>query len=87
MPLVWGGDFNHALEGPERAGSLPGRTSIRTLLDDLGLTAVTSSLPHRLGGNTIDHIAVSSFAEVNAVAHVDARTLSDHDAYVVDLDL
>ena len=87
MPLVWGGDFNHALEGPERAGSQAGRASIRALLDELGLTAVTTSLPHRLGGSTVDHIAVASSATVNAVAQRDARTLSDHDAYVVDLDL
>jgi endonuclease/exonuclease/phosphatase family metal-dependent hydrolase len=87
MPLVWGGDFNHALEGPEHAGSRTGRASIRTLLDDLGLRAVTSSLPHRLGGNSIDHIALPSSAVVHAVDLCDARTLSDHDAYLVDFDL
>jgi len=45
-PLVWGGDFNHALEGPERAGSRSGRASILGFLDDpVGLG------PHpRLGG-------------------------------------
>jgi endonuclease/exonuclease/phosphatase family metal-dependent hydrolase len=86
-PLVWGGDFNHALEGPERAGSRSGRASILGFLDDLGLTAVTTSLPHRLGERTIDHVAVPRSSRVRAVEHHDAHRLSDHDAYVVEVDL
>jgi hypothetical protein len=43
-------------------------------------------MPHRRGDSTIDHVAVPSSAAVDSVAHHDARTLSDHDAYVVDVD-
>ena len=82
--VVWGGDFNHAMEGREYAGGLAGRAQIRRLLDDLGLTLPTRRLPHRNADLlTIDHIAVPDGTEVAGVEHHDATGLSDHDAYVV----
>jgi hypothetical protein len=56
--LVWGGDWNLALEGPEYAGSLCGGDHLLVALAALGLQAPTAPLPHRLGGCTIDHVAV-----------------------------
>ena len=46
--LVWGGDFNHALEGREYAGSKGGRASIAQALIDLDLVAPTTHLTHQL---------------------------------------
>lgn len=88
--LVWGGDWNHSLVGPEWAGSKAGRAHLEGALEELGLQVTTRDLPHRIDGvGTIDHIAVSREATV-----VDARrvsgigtdgALSDHDAYVIEL--
>jgi hypothetical protein len=84
-PCVWGGDWNHALEGPETAGSLAGRAAIQRGIDQLGLLVATRAAPHRLEGlSSIDHIAVPRDWIVGPVQHVPAGHLSDHDAYVVD---
>jgi len=89
--LVWGGDWNHSLVGPERGGSKAGRAHVERALEELGLKVPTRDLPHRLDGvGTIDHIAVP-----RGVTVVDARRvsavgpdgeLSDHDAYVVEIE-
>jgi endonuclease/exonuclease/phosphatase family metal-dependent hydrolase len=88
--LVWGGDFNHALEGREYAGGIGGRRSLMSALEALGLTAPTSQLPHQIDTlRSIDHVAVprswvvTSAERISAVA--EAGRLSDHDAYVVDV--
>ncbi|HEX8971243.1 endonuclease/exonuclease/phosphatase family protein [Oryzihumus sp.] len=88
--VVWGGDWNHSLTGPETAGSLQGRLYLAATLERLQLQVPTSDLPHRLPGiSSIDHIAVSRDLPkpkarwVPAEAH--GRRLSDHDAYVVEL--
>jgi hypothetical protein len=87
QPLVWGGDWNHALAGREYAGSMAGRREIQAAIEQRDLTVPTRDLPHRIVGLlSIDHIAVPT--DWSPVAcHVDARgatsPLSDHDAYVV----
>lgn len=86
---VWGGDWNHALEGRETAGSLGGRQHINLALDALQLRAVTVELAHRIDGlRTIDHIAVPERAGLRAVRRIDmaadSKPLSDHDAYIVE---
>lgn len=88
--LVWGGDWNHALSGPEYAGSLQGRRHLMAALDTLGLRVPTAHLAHRLEGLlSIDHIAVGPGQNVGSaareVAAIAGRRLSDHDAYVVEL--
>ena len=81
---VWGGDFNHALSGPEYAGSLSGRATIQELVDDLALVAPTSGALHRIDGLlSIDHIALPTTADVIGTERHGASRLSDHDAYVV----
>lgn len=87
-PLVWGGDWNHALIGREYAGSAAGRAHILSLVDRLGLQVATSQLPHRIEGLlSIDHIALPKAREHSPaerhVAAADGMRLSDHDAYVV----
>ena len=79
-PFVWGGDFNHALEGPEVAGSKDGTARILALLQACGSTARTVGLAHRLpGALTIDHVAVPVGWGLQSVSRHDATGLSDHD--------
>lgn len=88
--LVWGGDWNHALSGPELAASKAGRTLLEAAVERLGLQVPTRDLPHRLDGlASIDHIAIPRSANVVEATRVSAtgpaRPLSDHDAYVVEM--
>jgi len=84
--LVWGGDWNHSLSGPERAGSMGGRMDLLALIEDLGLCVPTAGLSHHLPGLlSIDHVALRVGAEDahRVVAATDGRRLSDHDFYGV----
>jgi hypothetical protein len=86
--VVWGGDWNHALHGPEYAGSQAGRAHIVEAIRRLQLQTPTEDLPHRIEGLlSIDHVAVPAGRVVLAAERVVASTaekrLSDHDAYVV----
>jgi hypothetical protein len=86
---VWGGDWNHAMDGAETSGSLEGRQAIRATAEWLGLTVATAALPHQIEGLlTIDHVAVPWWWRVRSAERIPARAggrrLSDHDAYVVE---
>lgn len=84
--LVWGGDWNHGLLGLEKAGSGAGRAAVQGLLTELGLQVPTATLAHRIPGLfSIDHVAVPVAAR--SARQVPAGGLSDHDAYVVEVDL
>lgn len=87
--LVWGGDWNHELVGPLRTGSTEGRAHILSALRDLNLIAHTTELPAQKRKftvcNSIDHIAVPAEWQVHLAFHVEAVGLSDHDAYVVEV--
>lgn len=90
-PIVWGGDWNHELTGRLYAGSSGGRMSILGALDRLGLSAPTDASPHRqVGARSINHVAVPAVWAVTSVERVSAIVggveLSDHDAYVVEID-
>jgi hypothetical protein len=90
-PVIWGGDWNHELTGRLYAGSASGRAHILNALDALGLDAPTAPAPHRLpGATTIDHVAIPAFWTPTSVERVSAIVegveLSDHDAYVVDIE-
>lgn len=89
--VVWGGDWNNGLEGPHTGASRKGRELIVAEVERLGLMVPTKVLPHRKGGlRSIDHIAVPGRWTVEAVrrvpADVDGQVLSDHDAYVIDVE-
>ncbi|MCZ2839932.1 endonuclease/exonuclease/phosphatase family protein [Modestobacter sp. VKM Ac-2985] len=85
--LVWGGDWNQALYGPEWAGSKGGRAHVVAAVERLGLYVPTAGLPHRLEGHlSIDHIAVPHRCRVVAVERRTAVGLSDHDCYVIDVE-
>jgi len=91
--LVWGGDWNHAMKGPEYAGSVAGREAIRTALARLRLQLTTEGAGHGIPGLfAIDHIAVPESAQVHSVARIIAHDpstnrLSDHDAYTTEVTL
>lgn len=89
--LVWGGDWNHALTGKEYAGSIGGRQAVLAALESVSLDATTAGLPHRIDGLfTIDHLAVPAGLSSRAWridATHECKRLSDHDAYVVEVDL
>lgn len=88
-PLVWGGDWNHALSGDEHAGSKEGRAHIASFVRTHDLCVPTAALPHRIPGLlSIDHIAIPREWRATARrvhAEADGARLSDHDAYVVDV--
>ncbi len=84
--LAWGGDWNHALSGPEEGGDKTGRRHVLGVVDELRLQVPTADLPHWIDGHlSIDHIAVGAHRRVNGASRVIARGLSDHDCYVVDV--
>lgn len=87
-PIIWGGDWNHALSGREFAGSVAGRNSILEALHARELTVTTRDLPHAIDGLlSIDHIALPrSLAAVaqRIPAVMDGARLSDHDVYVAE---
>ena len=90
--MVWGGDWNPALRGSEYAGSRAGRVHIEHAVRRLDLQVPTELLPHRIDGLlSIDHIAVPTSAIVRSAERVAAavgdRRLSDHDAYVVSMEI
>lgn len=75
-PLIWGGDWNHALDGREYAGSQGGRTAIVAMLARRRLQVPTEHLPHRIVGLlSIDHIAVDSGVPVTYAKRLDALRL------------
>lgn len=84
--LIWGGDWNHALEGREYAGSIGARNALISALKSLDLTVTTSELEHRINGVlSIDHLAVPTGTRHSEAERISAVGLSDHDAYVVDV--
>jgi hypothetical protein len=89
--LVWGGDWNHAMNGREYTGSVAGRTAIKAALVGLQLTLPTAQAPHRVADLlSIDHIAVPESATIHSTTRIvaqdhSANRLSDHDAYAIDV--
>lgn len=85
---VWGGDWNHSLVGSEVAGSNDGRKYLLDALKVLGLKVTTTDLWHQNGvSKTIDHIAIPKTWNATGAKQVSAKGLSDHDAYVVDVEI
>jgi len=89
--VVWGGDLNHELTGRIGAGSKTGRDAILRLMRDRDLQVPTSVLGAATGYGSVNHIALPSdwtiMGVARHVAEVDGQRLSDHDAYVVEVNL
>lgn len=90
--LVWGGDWNHAMSGNEVAGNKQGRAHLLEVVQELGLVVPTAEVPSQVDGFqgerylSIDHIAVTASWKVRAKRHIACKGLSDHDAYIIDVD-
>lgn len=101
-PILWGGDFNQELVDlpPERkeagyrlAGTRAGIARLEAAFHRFGLRAVTARSEHlHPAAPAIDHLAVSAAlavgeARVHRPHFRDGRLLSDHAAYVAEVDL
>jgi hypothetical protein len=87
---VWGGDWNQNLAGGwQSVGSAGMRRLVESAVSLLDLQVATAELPSQSGAsqNTIDHLAVPLHWRVRSAARVSAAGLSDHDAYVVEVDV
>lgn len=86
--FVWGGDWNQNLIGGwEHVGSKAGCKRLKLALEQWDLQVPTAGFAHRLAGShSIDHIAVPNEWSCHRVIRVDAASLSDHDAYIVDVE-
>lgn len=85
---VWGGDWNQNLTGDRQVGSYSMRALIGNAVSALGQQVATSDLPHRVQSRyTIDHIAVPSRWRVHSADRIAAAGLSDHDAYIIGVDI
>jgi hypothetical protein len=89
--LLWGGDWNQTLQG--RVTTVVGRKALSALISTLALKVPTAALAHTDGGGycSIDHIAVPNNWNVTTVSRLVGKSerntrLSDHDAYVVDVE-
>jgi hypothetical protein len=88
--LIWAGDFNQSLDGPNLVGSRSGRLLLRGALDHLGFTAWNQSEHHaNTGLSAIDLICGPRDVCITHVERIDpfqnGRLLSDHAGYVVDV--
>ena len=86
---VWGGDWNQNLAGGwQHVGSTGMRKVVESALSLLQLQVATAELPFQTGAdqNTIDHIAVPLQWNIRGAARISAVGLSDHDAYVIEVD-
>lgn len=88
--LIWAGDFNQPLVGPNRGFSGANRELLCAALVELNLTAWNQNLAHaRPGYFAIDLICGPTDRTVRGVSRVDPAvdglTLSDHAGYLLDL--
>jgi hypothetical protein len=87
--VIWGGDWNHELSGRISAGSKTGREAILGLLRQHQMQVPTTVLGSERGSGSVNHIAVPGDRKVTRVERHEAmsggKRLSDHDAYVVQI--
>lgn len=84
--VIWAGDFNQSLFGPNTGGSTTRRKMLNAALRD-GLVPFNAELPHICAGlSTIDLICGTSSLRAESVACLpESRPLSDHLGYVAKL--
>lgn len=84
--LIWAGDFNQSLSGPNKGGSDEARQLLREALSDLGLAAWNEHARHKIETlKAIDLICGPSARPVTSVSRIDPNKLSDHAGYLVTL--
>lgn len=90
--VLWAGDFNQSLEGPNLVGSARGRALLEQALEHLGLVAWNRDAGHAKEGlSAIDLVCgprECACITVEQIApELGGRQLSDHAGYVVDVEL
>jgi hypothetical protein len=90
--VLWAGDFNQSLLGPNHGGTTVGRQLLQASLDGLGFDAWNRAEAHAASGMcAIDLICGPSSCSVSHVGridpHLDGQRLSDHAGYFVDLEV
>jgi hypothetical protein len=87
---VWGGDWNQALQGQDTVTTHAGLEALGEEIETLRLKVPTSALAHAADGGTcsVDHVAVANRWNVGACSRLVAeRGLSDHDSYIVEVEV
>lgn len=90
--VLWAGDFNQSLEGPNAVGSAKGRALLDSALEALGLVAWNRAARHAKEGlAAIDLVCGPKTGRLRGVERLDptpgGRRLSDHAGYVVEIEL
>jgi hypothetical protein len=85
--LVWGGDWNQNLSGGwENVGTKQGQRLLCEAIEELQLQVPTADLLHQNNvSHSIDHICVPCSWNVLNAERVSVGSLSDHDAFVVEV--
>lgn len=84
--VVWAGDFNQSLIGPNFSGSSEGRRLLGEALDSLGFVAWNAEAAHAAEGLcAIDLVCGPRGRRVAAVERIAPGRESDHAGYVVDV--
>jgi endonuclease/exonuclease/phosphatase family metal-dependent hydrolase len=89
-PVVWAGDFNQSVAGPNQGGSKVGRAALNKCLADLDLVAWNSHADHGRGSlRAVDLICGPKAQAILAQGRIDPTRngvrMSDHAGYWVDL--
>jgi hypothetical protein len=87
--LIWAGDFNQSLVGPNLTGSKTGRDQLTTALRRLDLVAWNSDSPHSKSGMRAIDLAcgpdLDRASRIELIStHQAERKVSDHVGYVVE---
>lgn len=90
--VMWAGDFNQSLAGPNLTGSRRGRVVLLAALDRLGMQAWNAESPHaRSGLSTIDLVCGPATVPVKSIELLEpslgGQSLSDHAGYIVEVSL
>lgn len=89
-PVVWAGDFNQSLQGPNSGGADRRRVALASMLDELGLRAWNAAAQHyHLSACAIDLICgprdMEPVAQGRIAPALGGVELSDHAGYWVDV--
>ena len=89
-PVIWAGDFNQSVAGPNLGGSVDGRTRLTTALAELGYGAWNGTSPHAQSGLcSVDLICGPAGREPAYQGRIDRVSgeivMSDHAGYWIEL--
>jgi hypothetical protein len=87
--VIWAGDFNQSLVGPNWTGSTAGRALLVDALRGLGLTAWNAESPHAKTGMRAIDLVCGDARQIHGVEVIDCardgRDISDHNGYIIEV--